>query len=389
MVDGEGVVSGMLLHNLILFGRVLRGLGLDVDPGRMTDLANALEHVEIGRRQDFFFTTQSLLVRRREDLAPFKEAFDLFWVDPRDRVAARGGGGDGLPFTRPEFGPPPLQPAAVPEARAASARGEGEPLTVEATYSPSDREALRRKDFSQLSEAEIRAIKVMMSDLRWQPGMRRTRRLIVGRGAALDLRRTLRMNLRHGGEMLRLAERENKIKPRSLVVIADISGSMERYTRLLLHFIYSLTAGLEQPVETFVFSTRLTRITRQLRQRSVDRALRDVSRAVRDWSGGTRIGDALKGFNFAWARRVMRSSAVVLVISDGWDRGDPAMLAHEMARLQRSCHRLIWLNPLLGSASYEPLARGMQAALPYVDDFLPVHNLTSLEDLVRRLMEIT
>jgi uncharacterized protein with von Willebrand factor type A (vWA) domain len=379
----------MLMHNLILFGRVLRGLGLEVDPGRMTDLATALEHVEIGRRQDFFYTTQSLLVRRREDLAPFKEAFDLFWVDPRDRVAARAGGGDGLPFTRPEFGPPPLQPAAVPEARADAAHGEDEPLFVEATYSPSDREALRQKDFSQLSEAEIRAIKAMMSDLRWQPGMRRTRRLIVGRGTALDLRRTLRMNLRHGGEMLRLAERENKIKPRPLVVIADISGSMERYTRLLLHFIYSLTAGLEQPVETFVFSTRLTRITRQLRQRSVDRALRDVSRAVRDWSGGTRIGDALKGFNFAWARRVMRSSAVVLIISDGWDRGDPAMLAHEMARLQRSCHRLIWLNPLLGSASYEPLARGMQAALPYVDDFLPVHNLASLEDLVRRLVEIT
>jgi hypothetical protein len=379
--------QGNLLHNLILFGRVLHGLGLDVDPGRMMDLAAALEHVDIGRRADFYYTAQSLLVRRREDLALFKEAFDLFWVDPRERVAARGGHKDGLPFTRPEFAPPPLQPSAEPQGRDAQAR-EDERLIVETTYSASDREALRQKDFAQLSDAELRQIKRMMGDLIWQPGMRRTRRLISGRGAALDLRRTLRLNLRHGGELLRFAEREPKIKPRPLVVIADISGSMERYTRLLLHFIYSLTAGLEQRVETFVFSTRLTRITRPLRQRSIDRALRDVSHAVRDWSGGTRIGEALKDYNFKWARRVMRSGAVVLIISDGWDRGDPRLLAHEMARLQRSCHRLIWLNPLLGSSSYEPLARGMQAALPFVDDFLPVHNLVSLEDLARRLAEM-
>ncbi len=378
--------SGHLLHNLILFGRVLHGLGLDVNPGRMIDLVNALALIQIGRKQDFFFVAQSLLVQRREDLALFKDAFDLFWVDPRDRVIARGRRQDETPFTRPEFAPPPLNPPVAPPAD--STHDAGERTIVETTYSPSDRAALRRKDFSQLTAEEMRAIKAMMDNLLWRPGERRTRRLVAGHSGALDLRRTLRRNIAHGGELVRFAERGPKVKPRPLVIIADISGSMERYTRLLLHFIYSLSAGLRQQVETFVFSTRLTRITRPLRQRSVDRALRDVSRAVTDWSGGTRIGEALKTFNYQWARRVMRSSAVVLIISDGWDRGDPDLLRREMARLQRSCRRVIWLNPLLGGADYQPLARGMQAALPYIDDFLPVHNLASLEDLADRLARL-
>ncbi|MFN4293650.1 MAG: vWA domain-containing protein [Thermoflexales bacterium] len=378
--------SGHLLHNLILFGRVLRGLGLDVNPGRMIDLVNALALIQIGRKQDFFFVAQSLLVQRREDLALFKDAFDFFWVDPRDRVIARGRRQGETPFTRPKFAPPPLNPSVASPADGAPDAGER--TLVETTYSPSDREALRRKDFSQLTAEEMRAIKAMMDNLLWRPGERRTRRLVAGHGDALDLRRTLRRNIAHGGELVRFAERGPKVKPRPLVIIADVSGSMERYTRLLLHFVYSLSAGLRQQVETFVFSTRLTRITRPLRQRSVDRALRDVSRAVTDWSGGTRIGEALKTFNYRWARRVMRSSAVALIISDGWDRGDPDLLRREMARLRRSCRRVIWLNPLLGGTDYQPLARGMQAALPYIDDFLPVHNLASLEDLADRLARL-
>jgi uncharacterized protein with von Willebrand factor type A (vWA) domain len=364
---------------------VLHEAGLDsVGPARMMDAAGALEHVEIGRRQDFYYTLQSLLVRRREDIPLFKDAFDLFWVDPSDRVIARGTRPDETPFTRPEFTPPPLQQPPEPEGDDAGGLAQ-ERLIIEATYSPSDREALKRKDFSQLTDDELREIRALMGAMLWHPGLRRTRRLVAGSGKSLDLRRTLRRNMKHGGELLLFAERERKIKPRPLVVIADISGSMERYTRLLLHFIYTMAAGLDQIVETFVFSTRLTRITRPLRQRSIERALRDVSHAVQDWAGGTRIGEAIKDFNFKWARRVMRSGAVVLVISDGWDRGDPKLLAHEMARLQRSCHRLIWLNPLLGATGYEPLARGMQAALPFVDEFLPVHNLASLEDLAKRL----
>jgi uncharacterized protein with von Willebrand factor type A (vWA) domain len=181
------------------------------------------------------------------------------------------------------------------------------------------------------------------------------------------------------------AQRKPKYRARPLVIIADVSGSMERYTRLLLQFIYSLSAGLDRSLEAFVFSTRLTRITRQLQDHDVARAMKEVAMAVEDWSGGTRIGEALKTFNYDWARRVLGRGAVVLLISDGWDRGEPALLSHEIARLQRSCHRLIWLNPLLGSPDYEPLTRGMQAALPYVDDFLPVHNLVSLEELAQHL----
>jgi uncharacterized protein with von Willebrand factor type A (vWA) domain len=187
--------------------------------------------------------------------------------------------------------------------------------------------------------------------------------------------------------MIEWPRRERKIKPRPLILLADVSGSMERYTRLLLHFIYSLAEGLSQEVEAFVFSTHLTPITRQLRGRELEPALQEVSQKVTDWSGGTRIGQALKTFNFRWARRVATHRAVVLLISDGWDRGDPALLETEMARLQRNCYRLIWLNPLLGSPEYEPLTRGIQAALPYIDDFLPVHNLASLEDLATHLAQ--
>jgi uncharacterized protein with von Willebrand factor type A (vWA) domain len=227
-----------------------------------------------------------------------------------------------------------------------------------------------------------------MAALIWKLGRRRTRRKRAGQGRLIDIRRTLRKNMRYGGEVLEWAYREPKYKPRPLVIIADISGSMERYTRLILQFIYSLAEGLEQEVEAFVFSTRLTRISRQLHGRDVDRALREVALAVPDWSGGTRIGDALKTFNFDWGRRVLGGGAVVLLISDGWDRGEMDVLSEEMARLQRNCHRLIWLNPLLGSPDYEPLTRGMQAAMPHIDDFLPVHNLASLEELAGHLTRL-
>jgi uncharacterized protein with von Willebrand factor type A (vWA) domain len=187
--------------------------------------------------------------------------------------------------------------------------------------------------------------------------------------------------------MLDLARRGPKLKRRQLVLICDISGSMERYTRLLLHFLYSVEASIRQ-AEVFVFGTRLTRITRQLRDRDPDGALRAVSGQVQDWSGGTRIGESLRTFNREWARRVLGRGAIVIVISDGWDRGDPAVLAAEMERLQRQAYRLIWLNPLLGAEHYRPLTQGIQAALPWVDDFLPVHNLHSLESLAALLNEI-
>jgi uncharacterized protein with von Willebrand factor type A (vWA) domain len=212
--------------------------------------------------------------------------------------------------------------------------------------------------------------------------------LPAGRAGLLDLRRTIRHSLRHGGEPLRLARRRRKWKRRPLVILCDISGSMDRYARLLLQFIYALAHRLDR-VESFVFSTRLTCISRQLRRRNIDDALDEAARSVRDWGSGTRIGEALKHFNYVWARRVLGEGAIVLVISDGWDRGNIDLLAREMDRLHRSCRRLIWLNPLLGAAGYQPLVRGIQAALPHVDDFLPVHNLASLEQLAETLAHST
>ena len=196
--------------------------------------------------------------------------------------------------------------------------------------------------------------------------------------------RRLRRSLRHGGVPVDLRRRRRKVRTRPLVLLCDISGSMDRYARLLLRFVHALGRGLDA-TEVFVFGTRLTRITRELRKRDVDQAVADVVESVHDWSGGTRIGEAVKTFNYTWSRRVLRSGATVVIISDGWDRGDPELLAREMARLQRSCRRLIWLNPLLGAAGYQPLTQGIRAALPYVDEFLPVHNLHSLEALARLL----
>jgi uncharacterized protein with von Willebrand factor type A (vWA) domain len=228
----------------------------------------------------------------------------------------------------------------------------------------------------------------MIAHLLWKVSERRTRRKRPGKGHLIDLRRTLRRSLRSEGEIFRWSYLEPKRKPRPLVVLADISGSMERYTRLLLHFIYGMKAALNQPVEAFVFSTRLTRITRPLQSRDLDIALKNVGELVNDWAGGTRIGESLKTFNFDWGRRVLGRGAIVLIISDGWDRGDGQVLSREMARLKRNCHRLIWLNPLLGTPDYEPLTRGIQAALPHIHDFLPVHNLASLEDLANRLADL-
>ncbi|HET8775627.1 MAG TPA: VWA domain-containing protein [Thermoanaerobaculia bacterium] len=367
-------MNGALLPNLVLFGRVLRRLGLDVHPGRIVDLVAALEVVSIRNRSDFQAAARSLLVHRREDLARFDAAFDAFFTrrDPLARPHARVIG----ELPRATIGPLPdsLKPAAPQDPELA-------------TYS--DRELLRTKDFAEMTPDELRAVRALMAQIVWRVNERRTRRLRPGRGRLLDLRRTVRRNLRYGGEVLDWARREPKHKPRPLVILADVSGSMERYSRLLLLFTYGLARALEQKVEAFVFSTRLTRITRQLQQRTIDAALAEVSRTVPDWSGGTRIGDALHAFNFRWGRRVLGRGALALVISDGWDRGDPAQLAAETARLQHNCHRLIWLNPLLGAPDYQPLTRGIQAALPFIDDFLPVHNLNSLAALAEHLWATT
>jgi len=242
----------------------------------------------------------------------------------------------------------------------------------------------RTKDFAEFTDREATEAKAMLDALRWQPGKRRTQRWVAGRGTMPDFRRMVHRNMRCGGEPLEIPKRLRKQKQRPLVLLCDISGSMERYSRMLLHFMHTLTGGIGH-VEAFVFATRLTRITRELSDRRADDAVMKISRQVSDWSGGTRIGETLREFNVVWARRTLAHGAVVLVISDGWDRGDPQLLQSEMSRLRRMCRRLIWLNPLIGSPGYQPLTRGMRAALPLIDDFLPVHNLKSLEALALHL----
>jgi uncharacterized protein with von Willebrand factor type A (vWA) domain len=381
-------LSGQFLHNLLLFGRVLRGLGLDINPGRMTDLVSALEQIDIGRKIDFFYAARTLLVRDREDLPLFDEAFERFWRKPTEGWDVQW---QGLTRRRKPSGPvvthPPLKEAVPSNNDSNSTSGE-ELSIIEVTRTYSDRELLRHKNFAEMNAEEAEAVRQMMAQLLWKVSERRTRRKQPGKGHLIDLRRTLRRSLRSEGEIFRWSYREPKWKPRPLVVIADISGSMERYTRLLLHFIYGMKSALHQPLEAFVFSTRLTRITRPLQNRDLDLALNNVGQLVHDWAGGTRIGESLKTFNFEWGRRVLSRGAVVLIISDGWDRGDVALLEREMARLKRNCHRLIWLNPLLGAPDYEPLTRGIQAALPHIHDFLPVHNLASLEGLAERLADL-
>ncbi|UCG26421.1 MAG: VWA domain-containing protein [Chloroflexota bacterium] len=356
----------------------------------MIALVRALEHIEIGRKLDFYHAARSLLVHDKEDIPLFEQAFDLFWRNHAGQQVEIAMAARARPEStkKPPVRPPSLHsPAPGPMTAEGDRHAEELPL-FEASKTYSQSELLRRKDFSEMTPEELEATKLLMSRLLWRLGQRKTRRHRPGGKAALDMRRTWRQNLRYGGEIIEWALRRPKSRQRPLVVIADISGSMERYTRLLLHFIYSLNAGADRSVEAFVFSTRLTRITRQLQDRDVDRAMKEVSTTVQDWAGGTRMGDAIKHFNYDWARRVLGRGAVVLLISDGWDRGEPKLLAHEIARLQRSCHRLIWLNPLLGSPDYEPLTRGMLAALPYVDDFLPAHSLSSLEELARHLSRL-
>jgi uncharacterized protein with von Willebrand factor type A (vWA) domain len=388
-------IGGQLSHNITLFGRLLYRLGVDVNPGRTTDVIQALVHVDIGRKEDFYYTLRSLLVNRRDDIPLFDEAFQRFWRKPSDggielelgRLIQDRAKND-EPLVVPPAPHEQEEVALADEENDAEEDDEELQTVVEITRTYSAREALYQKDFGELNAEEMREIKRLMLQMVWNLGRRRTRRQRGGRGRVLDMRRSIRRSFRYGGEMLEWRHRVRKTKPRPLVIVADISGSMERYTKLLLHFLYSLAEGMEQRVEVFVFATRLTRITRQLRGRNVDRALKEVSDSVVDWSGGTRIGDALHTFNYEWGRRVLRGGAVVLLISDGWDRGDPEMLDAEMARLRRTCHRLVWLNPLLGSREYEPLTRGIQAALPHIDDFLPVHNLASLDDLALHLRQL-
>jgi hypothetical protein len=373
-----------LLGNVLVFGRLLRALGLEVHVGRLLDIAEALQHVNLGAREDVYHTCRALLVHRRDDLAMFDRAFASFW-----RVH-----GDGLQQAQRR---PSEDPRAEDQRPGTPGSGEmsGAALDLSEVESPantlqtwSDAATIARKDFAEFTSDEIATARAALDRLEWTPGERRTRRWVRGRGPRVDLRRALAHSVRTGGDVFKLPRRRRRMRPRPVVLLCDVSGSMDRYSRVLLHFAHAL-GRRHRRVQAFVFSTDLTNVTRALGARRLDEAVLAVSRSVAGWSGGTRIGEALGQFHRRWTRRALHGGPVVLLISDGWDRGDPAVLREQVRRLQRSCHRLIWLNPLIGTLDYAPLTRGLQAALPFVDDFLPARTLTDLTDLALHLNTLT
>jgi uncharacterized protein with von Willebrand factor type A (vWA) domain len=368
-----------LVDNLLRFGQALRRCGLEGPAGRMADVIQAVEAVGIRSRVDLRSTLSTLLVHRREDLGRFDAVFDVFW-------RAREAGHAGPPLL--SLGEPP-RPVGNAAPSVSFEFEEDEPAGPStrsrmAAGPYSAQEISRTKDFADFTDAEMARAAVLFDELGWRLGIRRTRRWVVAAHGPIDLRRVMSRRARQFGELIDLPRRQRAEKPRPIVVLADVSGSMERYSRMLLQFVYGITRGSHR-VESFVFATRLTRVTRAAADRSRGRSVTRLMRSVQDWGGGTRIGEALRIFNVHWGRRIIRNGPVIVLISDGWDRGDPSALARELARVKRSSRRLIWLNPLLGMSNYEPLTRGMQAALPLVDDFLPAHNLESLEQLAAHL----
>ena len=383
----EDAGAERLADNVVHFVRLLRAAGLRVGPDRALECVRALELVGCERRDDWYWTLSAVLLSREEERPVFDQAFQLFWRDPRvqERMmqallpkaygrAAR----DEVPASRrlaEALSPPPREPPRRPDRKA----------VLQARLSFSAREVLQRMDFDAMSAAELEAAKRMLAELRLPLPTVRTRRLVRAlRGARVHLRATLRESLRGGGAAIPLVRAAPQRLPPPLVIVCDISGSMNPYARMFLHFVHAVTNDRDR-VHVFVFGTRLTNITRQLRHRDVDVAMAKVASAIQDWSGGTRIGACLREFNFRWGRRVLGQNACVLLVSDGLDREGGERLSLEMERLHKSCRQLVWLNPLLRYERFEARPAGVRAMLPHVDRFLPVHNLNSLVDLARAL----
>jgi uncharacterized protein with von Willebrand factor type A (vWA) domain len=363
--------------SLIRFARKLRRAGLGVSQGQLESYARAFEWLDPLSRADVYHAARATLVTRREDLALFDRVFDDFWLGAASPARP-------MPLA-PRHDRPRNKPLL---ATLLAQKAESSDPAVDVTdrsHTASDDEVLRRKDFASMSDIEEDAVRRLLGQRRWDFATRisRRRRRRSG-GPELDLGRVPARAARSGGMVLTLPRRERIIKQRPLVILADVSGSMELYTRVLLTFFYALRKNLAR-VESFVFATRLTRISAELELGSVDRALSEVASRVVDIAGGTRIGDSLHTFNTRWAGQVLGRGAVVVVVSDGWERGSPETLKKEMRILKRRCHRLIWLNPRLGEPRYEPRVEGMAAALAHVDDFLTCHNLQSLERIATEL----
>ncbi|GLI22283.1 hypothetical protein GGQ86_000420 [Xanthobacter flavus] len=386
MTTATAAADGRLAENIAWFGRALRAAGLKVGPGRILDAVAAVEMAGVGAREDFYWTLHALFVSRHEDSVVFDQAFRLFWRRRahQERLIAM------------------LSPVAVPrpdQKRESVLRRVEEALfagvgterqvekprvEVEARLSASVEDVLRTKDFAQMSAAELSEARRRIAHLRMPDDRARTRRLIPDpKGRRLDLRASLRAAVATGGDLVLLKRRGPKEKPPPVVALVDISGSMADYSRPILSFLHAL--GGRRKVSVFLFGTRLTNVTRQLARRDPDAALAAVSASARDWAGGTRIAASLRAFNVEWSRRVTAQNPVVLLFTDGLEREVDDTLSGEMARLKRSCRRLVWLNPLLRYEGFEPKAQGVAAMLPQVDEMRPVHDLKSLESLVAAL----
>ncbi|MFN3578565.1 MAG: vWA domain-containing protein [Tabrizicola sp.] len=390
--------DGKLAHNIAHFARALRKAGLPVGPGRTLDAVNAVAAAGFDRRADFYFTLQSIFVSRPEERSTFAQVFRLFWRDPRylDHMMSLL-----LPQVR---GVQEDRAAEAAEKRAAEAlldgqlpppaqteAPDGDQIEIDATATMSAEERLRTLDFEQMSAAEIAEAKRMLARLALPVQPLKTRRAAPSTLAArIDARRTLREAMRHGGEVSGLRHKAPVTRWPNLVVLCDISGSMADYSRMVLHFVHAVANRKGQGwarVHAFTFGTRLTNITRHLRARDVDAALKAAGQEAQDWSGGTRIGQSLHAFNRDWSRRVLGQGAVVLLITDGLDRDDTDLLGKEVGRLHLSCRRLIWLNPLLRWTGFAPKAQGIRAILPHVDSFRAGHSIASLEALGRAISE--
>src|SRR5215831_1613389 len=377
---------GRLPENILYFARALRAAGIPVGPGAVLDALAAVAAARVGTREDFYWTLHAVFVKRHEHSILFDQAFRLFF---RRRAYLERL----LAMTMPQIAAPPEQagkPALqrIQDALFASAGERGEPrpeVEVDARLTVSDREVLQKKDFAQMSAAEIAAAKEAIRKLVLPLDERRTRRLTPDRhGHIIDVRRTLRSSMKAGGAFIDLKYLGPKTKAPPIVALLDISGSMSQYTRLFLHFLHALTETRKH-VSSFLFGTRLTNVTRALKEKDADEALAACSAHVVDWSGGTRIASSLHAFNKYWGRRVLGEGAIVLLITDGLERDPDDRLAFEIDRLHRSCRRLIWLNPLLRFSGFEAKAKGIRTMLPHVDELRPIHNLQSMADLVRAL----
>ncbi len=376
----EATLSANVMH----FARLLRRAGLPVGPAETIAAQNALTRIDLASKIEARTALRAVMIHRHEHQEVFDQAFALFWRDPSAAEQAAAMALLDAQKKQPEKPPPAARRVAeaFTNPNAPKPKPEEEPPIQDAALTVSDQERLQTMDFDAMSAAEIEDAKKEIRRLTLPLDMRPTRSMRPDpTGPVMDLRRTIRSSLRQGGEILSIARNRRQTRPPPLVVLCDISGSMGRYAQILLHFLHAVTNHRDR-VHVFLFGTRLTNVTRQLRARDPEVAFQMVSHAVPDWSGGTRIGEALERFNKLWARRVLGQGAIVLLITDGLDRDGAVGLAENMDRLHRSSRRLIWLNPLLRWAGFEPKSQGIRAMLPHVDEFRPVHDLASLRALV-------